>query len=170
MRRAVGYCQKDQCDDYAKGVFLLNHGQTFLCPRCREDGEIAPEVGAYTGTSDVFKEVRVEYNYCAVNHEFREIAIVRDESLWGRCNTYVLKSPLIKTERRALKVAEAILSNLNKFSRCLADLNSGEVPTTLETILNFDQDMATFKSNLAKFAKELEASPLARRRVDELDD
>ena len=165
MRRAVGYCEQDQCDDYCKGVFLLNHGQTFMCPRCREEGAIIPEKGSYSGTSNVFKEVRVEYNWDNVNHEFREIAIVRDESLWGRCNTYTLKSPLIKTERRGLKVAEAILSNLNKFSN-MTDLDNGEIPGTLETLLNFDNSPEVFKASLDKLAEELLKSPLARREAD----
>jgi len=35
MKRGVGYCENTDCEDYAKGVFLLNHGDTFYCPRCR---------------------------------------------------------------------------------------------------------------------------------------
>ena len=36
MKRGVGYCENTDCEDYAKGVFLLNHGDTFYCPRCRQ--------------------------------------------------------------------------------------------------------------------------------------
>ncbi len=115
MKRGVGYCENTDCEDYAKGVFLLNHGDTFYCPRCRQLGKVEKERGFYTGNSDVFKEVRVEYNFDPINGVYREIAIVRDESLWGRNNVYTLQSPLIKTEKRALKVAEAILANLNRY-------------------------------------------------------
>ena len=44
MRRGVGYCESTQCEDYVKGVFLLNHGDTFYCPRCRQLGKIENEV------------------------------------------------------------------------------------------------------------------------------
>jgi len=115
MKRGVGYCENTDCEDYAKGVFLLNHGDTFYCPRCRQLGKVEKERGFYTGNSDIFKEVRVEYNFDPINGVYREIAIVRDESLWGRNNVYTLQSPLIKTEKRALKVAEAILANLNRY-------------------------------------------------------
>jgi len=125
MKRGVGYCENTDCEDYAKGVFdcedyakgvfLLNHGDTFYCPRCRQLGKVEKERGFYTGNTDIFKEVRVEYNFDPINSLYREIAIVRDESLWGRNNVYTLQSPLIKTEKRALKVAEAILANLNRY-------------------------------------------------------
>ena len=93
MKRGVGYCENTDCEDYAKGVFLLNHGDTFYCPRCRQLGKVEKERGFYTGNSDIFKEVRVEYNFDPINGVYREIAIVRDESLWGRNNVYTLQSP-----------------------------------------------------------------------------
>ena len=136
MKRGVGYCENTDCEDYAKGVFLLNHGDTFYCPRCRQLGKVEKERGFYTGNSDIFKEVRVEYNFDPINGVYREIAIVRDESLWGRNNVYTLQSPLIKTEKRALKVAEAILANLNRYRGLL---NGDDIPRTTEIILSFDE-------------------------------
>jgi len=56
MKRGVGYCENTDCEDYAKGVFLLNHGDTFYCPRCRQLGKVEKERGFYTGNSDIFKE------------------------------------------------------------------------------------------------------------------
>jgi hypothetical protein len=138
-----------------KGVFLLNHGDTFYCPRCRQLGKIENERGFYSGYSDIFKEVRVEYNFDPVNNVYREIAIVRDESLWGRNNVYTLQSPLIKTEKRALKVAEAILANLNRY-RGLMD--GDDIPRTTEIILSFDDEFAEFERKLKKLAEEWEAS------------
>ena len=135
MKRGVGYCENTDCEDYAKGVFLLNHGDTFYCPRCRQLGKVEKERGFYTGNSDIFKEVRVEYNFDPINGVYREIAIVRDESLWGRNNVYTLQSPLIKTEKRALKVAEAILANLNRYRGLL---NGDDIPRTTEIIRSLD--------------------------------
>jgi ribosomal protein S27AE len=157
MKRGVGYCENTDCEDYAKGVFLLNHGDTFYCPRCRQLGKVEKERGFYTGNTDIFKEVRVEYNFDPINTVYREIAIVRDESLWGRNNVYTLQSPLIKTEKRALKVAEAILANLNRYRGLL---NGDDIPRTTEIILSFDDDISEFSRKLQQLSKEWEASGL----------
>jgi hypothetical protein len=157
MKRGVGYCENTDCEDYAKGVFLLNHGDTFYCPRCRQLGKVEKERGFYTGNTDIFKEVRVEYNFDPINSVYREIAIVRDESLWGRNNVYTLQSPLIKTEKRALKVAEAILANLNRYRGLL---NGDDIPRTTEIILSFDDDFTDFSRKLHQLSKEWEASGL----------
>jgi hypothetical protein len=159
MKRAVGYCIKIECEDYSKGVFLLNHGKTFYCPRCREIGYVMAEEGFATGDKEIFKEVRVAFNYDPINDKFRETAIVRDESLWGRCNTYTLNSPLIKTEKRALKVAEAILANLNRFG-----IGDGGVPKTNETLISFDDSPEVFAVKCAQLQKELENSALMQQR------
>ena len=159
MKRGVGYCENTDCEDYAKGVFLLNHSACFICPRCRVEGSVVMEKGFYTGNSDVFKEVRVEFNYDPVNGVYREIGIVRDDSASGG-NVYTLQSPLIKTENRSLKVAEAVLSNLNRFTGLL----SGEIPTTTEYILSFDDPFEEFQRKVQQLGKELEGSGLSRNR------
>jgi len=164
MKRGVGYCENTKCEDFAKGIFLLNHGDTFYCPRCRDLGKVEKERGFYTGDTDIFKEVRVEYNYDPINSVYREIAIVRDESLWGRCNVYTLQSPLIKTEKRGLKVAEAILANLNRYRGLL---NGDDIPRTTEVLLSFDDSTDEFSRKLAGLAKEWEDSGLAERKVRE---
>ena len=166
MKRAVGYCttvgggsQGGGCEDYAKGVFLLNHGETFYCPRCRELGLVVAERGISDHKDGVpFKEVRVEFNYCAVNSRFKEIAVVRDEAIWGSGSRYTLFSPLIKTEKRALKVAEAILSNLQRYSE-LADAE--DIPRTTEIIVSFDEDIKEFSKQMDKLGQEWENSSLA---------
>src|SRR5262245_14967770 len=112
--RGVGFCQNARCEDYGKGVFLLNHGSTFSCPDCRHPGRVERERGQAQGDSKVFREVRVEYNYDPELDSYRDVAIVQDVSLWGETSSYTLRSPLVRTEKRALKVAEAILANLNR--------------------------------------------------------
>jgi hypothetical protein len=82
---------------------------------------------------------------------------VRDESLWGRNNVYTLQSPLIKTEKRALKVAEAILANLNRYRGLL---NGDEIPRTTEIILSFDDPFEEFQRKVRQLGKELEQSGL----------
>ena len=157
MKRGVGYCENTDCEDYAKGVFLLNHGDTFYCPRCRQLGKVEKERGFYTGNSDIFKEVRVEYNFDPITGVYRDIAIVQDVSLWGPSNAYTLQSPLIRTEKRALKVAEAILANLN---RCPDLVKKDEIPNSAEVVLSFDDELPEFKRKLAKLAEEWAGSGL----------
>lgn len=162
VKRAVGYCEKVDCEDYAKGVFLLNHGDTFYCPRCRDKGEVVPERGIHNAKDGVsFKEVRVEFNYDPINRCFKEIGIVRDESIWGSGNTYTLFSPLIKTEKRALKVAEAILANLQRY----ADILDDGIPRTSETIISFDDDIDIFTDKMRRLAAEWENSNLSLKKI-----
>ncbi len=169
MKRAVGYCKnaggagEDGCEDFAKGVFLLNHGETFYCPRCRQLGEIQPERGFQERRDDApFKEVRVEFNYDPSSKAFREIAIVRDEAIWGIGSKYTLLSPLIKTEKRALKVAEAILANLQRYSDLL---NGDDIPRTTEIVISFDEDLDVFATKMKRLGEEWEKSSLAAGNV-----
>ena len=167
MKRAVGYCENIGCNDYAKGVFLLNHSPNFLCPNCREQGHIEREVGFYTGNSDIFKEVRVEFNFDPISKVYLEIGIVRDDSLPGAHNVYTLQSPLIKTEQRSLKVAEALLSNLNRYRGLLSD---GDIPQTTEILLSFDDPFNSFKEKCRQLGEELAQSNLAEKKELEKSD
>ncbi len=167
MRRGVGYCmntgslESKGCEEYAKGVFLLNHGSKFSCPRCRLVGLVAKETGnaEFCGSAP-FKEVRCEFNYDPTTEKFREIAIVRDEAIWGTGAKYTLMSPLIKTEKRALKVAEAILANLQRY----ADLAGDEIPRSTEVVLSLDDDLLVFSQKMKALGESWEQSSLAEAR------
>lgn len=161
MKRAIGYCETLTCEDYAKGVFLLNHGDTFYCPRCRDLGKTVPERGFSSGDSEVFKEVRLEFDFDAVKNIFKQTAIVRDESIQGSYSVYTLQSPLVKTDTRALKVAEAILSNLNRFG-----LSGDSLPKTTETLLSFDNSVEEFALTCAQLKRDLESSALAQSQEE----
>lgn len=157
MKRAVGYCNNTDCEDFAKGVFLLNHGNTFYCPRCRAVGDIVPERGSYTGNTGIWKEVRVEFDYDSIQKKFKQIAIIRDESLLGEFNVYTLFSPLIKTETRALKVSEVILANLNRYHGLPG---KDEIPEVAEHVLSLDDDRSSFSKKLGVLAHIWEESKL----------
>jgi hypothetical protein len=158
----TGAIEREGCEDYAKGVFLLNHGDKFYCPRCRHLGTVVKEVGkADINDTAPFKEVRVEFNYDPCSEKFREIAIVRDEAIWGTGSKYTLLSPLIKTEKRALKVAEAVLANLQRY----AELTGGdEIPRSTEVILNFDDDLNVFSEKMKALGESWEQSSLAQAK------
>jgi ribosomal protein S27AE len=161
IRRAVGYCENTECEEYTKGVFLLNHGDTFYCPRCEKIGFIEPETGKIEGKCGIYKEVRVEYNYDPIEKRYRGIAIVRDESLWGQHDVYHIQSPLIKTEKRGMKVAEATLANLNMLAGALIP---GEIPRTVELIVSFDVPRKEFNDEMERLQGQLENSALVKPR------
>ncbi len=157
LRRGVGYCDDLGCEEFTRGVFLLNHEGEFHCAICGKPGKIERERGYYHGDEERFKEVRIEYNFDPLGGVYREIAIVQDVSLWGRANVYTLQSPLIRTEKRALKVAEAILANLN---RSPEPALRGEIPSMSEVVLSLDQPMDEFRRQLSLLAEEWESSGL----------
>jgi hypothetical protein len=93
--------------------------------------------------------------------EYRNLAIVRDESLGKDTNVYTLYSPLIKTDKRALKVAESILSNLMMSN---GNLTQGKMPRTTENVLQFDGSLSEFKQQLKKLEEQLSKSNLLERQ------
>jgi hypothetical protein len=161
VKRAVGYCRNSECGQLFKGVFLLNPGDTFYCPNCRVDGFFVGERGEAKNNKEVFKEVRVNYNFDPSRMEYRNLAIVRDESLGKDTNVYTLYSPLIKTDKRALKVAESILSNLMMSN---GNLTQGKMPRTTENVLQFDGSLSEFKQQLKKLEEQLAKSNLLERQ------
>ncbi|MCI0673588.1 MAG: hypothetical protein L0Y64_24320 [Myxococcaceae bacterium] len=151
MKRAVGYCTATSCQDYAKGVFLLNFGDNFHCPRCRNLGTLECERGfASSNESQDFREVRMEYNFDAITRSYREVLILVDEEMEGGA-TYTFQTPVIKTERRAEKVATAILANLNRY---MTFLNEEGIPNTAERILDLGWDRERFSKVLGCLAAE----------------
>ncbi len=151
MKRAVGYCIVNGCDDKSKGVFLLNHGDSFVCPRCRKSGIVVPESGHVIDRGPVFKEVRVEFDYNADDRKYHGLAIVKDNAVEPPASIYTLRSPLIRTEKRALKVAEGTLATLMRPT----PVRDGEIPRATEYVLSFDCNANTFKDNLSKLSDEL---------------
>lgn len=150
LNRGVGYCLNVGCISYGKGTFLINIGDVWNCPACRVRGEVIKERGFYTGRYDTFKEVRVEYNYEPINRRFREIAIVTDDAL-PHGNIYILQSPMIHADKRALKVAESILGNLNRYARLLED----EIPRTTEILFDLAEPFEKFAKKVQEWGREL---------------
>lgn len=158
MKRAVGYCENIDCEDFGKGVFLLNHGNTFYCPRCRDLGFVETEVSVDNDTHDgLYKTVRVEFNFNVCNKTYPEVAIVDIPEL-TEGGTYTIKSPLIRTEQRALKVAESVIGHVNSGKKNLRDMDS-------QTLMSMDGTREEF----AKECEKLDADLMLRsRRLHEL--
>jgi hypothetical protein len=158
MKRSVGICYGVNCGQFARPVFLLNQ-ETFSCPACKLAGEVVHEGSRSENSSRIFKEVRVEFDYNPIEKCFAQTAVVRDESLWGRNNAFHFSTPLVKTAKQALKMAEGMLAALNQLSvTCDVD----DLPRYSETRLNWDESGALFRSNCNHWGESLKDTPLAR--------
>ena len=160
ISRGVGFCMDSKCEEHAKGVFLLNHGDKYICSRCKYTGFLEVERSYFEGEGGVFKEVRVEFDFHPLKLRYNSLAIVRDDSIWEQGNVYYLLSPLIKTEKRALKIAESLLSNLQRFP----NIEQGEMVTTQEIIISLDDDKEEYRKQLKRLYEKLQGSPRAIER------
>lgn len=147
FRRAVGFCVYKDCSDLWKDHFLLNHGPKFYCPRCRVVGLIVPEKSWVTGKGEKFHEARVEFTYDPQQLRYRDVAIVKDEGLKGKGRVYHLQSPLVRTDKRALKVAECILANLHR----QPEIQDGTVVGSTEILMDICKSREEFKAGLDSF-------------------
>jgi hypothetical protein len=151
-KRGCGYCRDTECEDYAKGVFVLGDydQKPFYCPRCRKTAHFELERTEYMNQEEVFKEVQVHYNFDSVCGCYREIAIVRDNAVVRPHNHLKFFSPLIKTEPRALKVAEAILASV----QCQGVVSDDALRRS-EDVLSFDDPLDKFLSDLKVLGERL---------------
>lgn len=160
MVRAVGYCVFVQCEDFMKGTFLLNHRGNFCCARCRTEGFQEMEHGFSADPVLLpYKTVRVEYNFDPTEMRYKDVAIIIDESIHGEGNTYTLITPLVKTDKRALKIAENMLANLNRYSGVI--VGSDEIPRQTDYLLDLDEPRAEFERKVHQLGALLAKSPLA---------
>ncbi len=160
VHRAVGYCTTRVCPEYARGIFLLFAGETFRCTQCRKPGRLRQEQGHARNTEPIFKEVRLEFDYDFGRDCYASTAIVRDESLWGRHNTYYYHSPLTRARHHALKIAERVLGTLNLLSSVPPP---GTLPIAQEVRLCWDTDLETFSKECSNWAETLRNSHLTLR-------
>lgn len=161
LKRAIGYCEDTDCEDFHKGVFLINHGKEYFCAKCRERGRVVPEYSTRKGENPVFKEVQVHFNYDPNESRFRGVAIVRDDSLWGdHFSSYIIYSPLIRTDKRASKVAEQVLANLRR----VHEAPVGNVIAARQDVIDLDADMSNLKAQLKAFLERANGGPKPERR------
>jgi len=165
LLRGVGYCQTPTCAEYLKGTFILGGPHNGVCTRClsgHEDYErMYVEMERWERELpfvQIFTQVSVHYDFVPQKRLYQLTAVVRDTSLTGGItNTYQLWSPLIKTDKRALGVAESLLANLN-----YGLIREGEEMFNRERVLNLDEPREEFFQNLASLSKGWMESPLNR--------
>jgi hypothetical protein len=139
MKRGIGWCIDSECKNWHVSIYLLNHGPVFDCQLCGQRGEVCPETYSIKNGRP-FKQVRVEYDFNMTDKRYKAVAIVTDDLAPGN-GVYTLRSPLIRTERRALATAERYLANLC----CGVSANRPEI------VLDFDQPRDTWRRNLERF-------------------
>ena len=163
LDRAAGICRNRECEEFNKDVFLLNHEGEFNCPRCRKTGLYLQECNTTLNNHSLdFYQVRVEFNYDPNEDRFRGIAIVTDESVpKDGGNVYTLKSALIRTDKRALEVATALLGNLMHADSRVFD-GSG-IGRPKEHVLYLDHPRELYQIELDLLGRELENSRLRRK-------
>lgn len=113
MVRGCGYCMNSECTDYKRESFLMGHKGNFRCSSCTQFGHSENEEGNTENDYSLdFYQVRVEFNFDCIEKKYRGLAIVTDETMPKTGNVYMLCSPLIKAQKRALAVAENLLGRL----------------------------------------------------------
>jgi len=144
-KRGIGYCYNEACAEFHKGVFLLNYGAVFYCPRCRQNGEVVGEQRLDFPTDEgVYTKVEIFFNYSPQKREYKERAIVQIQGM-PTFGVFIMKSPLVKTERRALKMAETVLCALNAGR----DKNN----LTTEATYTMDCSLSDFKAQMEELGE-----------------
>ena len=112
-RRGVAFCVNTECQNAGRLQAFRHLPESFDCPRCGAPGRVERERGVKQPGATVFDEVRVEFDFDPERGIYRSSARVRDRRLLGRHDVYTLQSPLVKTRAQALRVAAAVLKQLN---------------------------------------------------------
>ncbi len=140
MPNAVGYCTSFECKRLAVSTFVRDVGSEFICPECLQPGVEVQEQGIVIGSSPIFREVRVEFSYSHRRKYYRHTAIVQDLSLPSCHSVYLLRSPLILTEKRALLAGESLLGSLSARGPGVVEVPSLDRLKRVGAVLDFDSE------------------------------
>jgi hypothetical protein len=161
MERGVGFCLDPQCMDFQKDIFLLEHFGPFKCSRCHKPGVKVLESGETDNDYSLdFWQVRVEFCYDIATRTYRSIAIVSDETMPKEGNVYTLRCPIVKTEKRALMMAESILGSLMRADDSI--FAKGYIHRDQTYNIDFDKPIVEVKNQLKMFEDSLLNSRLRK--------
>ena len=113
-RRGVAFCVNSECDCFAKLRSYRHLPDEYDCPRCGTPGHVERERGIKQPGTSIFDEVRVEFDFDPEQRIYRDSVRLRDRRLLGKHDVYTLQSPLVKTRAQALRVAAAVMKQLNE--------------------------------------------------------
>ncbi len=164
--KMMGYCENVECAEYLKGAFLFRHTGPFLCSVCTVQGFSVSEKGIRSGPEHaIYGEVRVEYCYDPCQKRYREIAVLRDDSLGNRVRTFTFLTPLVRTEKRAFKLATGFLATLNDGIE-LALEDDTEIPKLIEHTVSFDVSREVFGEQMRRLAWALKDNAFFQKPLD----
>ncbi|KKL61746.1 hypothetical protein LCGC14_2192240 [marine sediment metagenome] len=166
-RKMLGYCENTECDKYLRGSFMWMHKGPFACCKCGgSQGFLVPERGIRTGPPNaIYGEVRIEYCYDPAQKRYCEIAILRDDALGDRVRTFTFQTPLVRTEKRAFKLAAGYLATLNDGIE-LALENDTEIPRAIEHVVNFDSPREEFSERMRQLGWALKDNAFFQEPMD----
>lgn len=161
VKRGVGFCINPECDQVYKDVFLFEAPGPFRCSRCFRGGRKVMEYGETDNDFSIdFWQVRLEFNYDPILNKYRSLVIISDETMSKEGNIYTLYSPVIKTDKRALLIAESVLGNLMRCDDSI--FSKGYIPKDNPIILDFDKPLADVKQQINTMYDELFLSRLRK--------
>lgn len=112
----------------------------YTCSQCRRKGSIIVHAqGFHTRSDQTIREVRVEFMFDPNTFQYKSLAVIIENSLPEHFGSYILQDPIIRTEKRALTVGEALLSSL---------VRTG-IAQMVPTVLNFDAPIDGVRTQLA---------------------
>lgn len=148
VKRGVGICYEEECVQYKKHTFIYNPDKRYFCTVCNNEGYMIQERCETMGKGENYTCVRIEFDFDPGKKKFRGLAIVKMENTLEIGKTYILYSPLIRTENRALKCAESTLAKL----RNCQEAPIGEVVRPTEETLNLSLTDKEYKEALERLA------------------
>jgi len=154
--RGIGFCDNQHCSLFLKGIFIYHHEGPFCCVECKKVGIIEAERGKIAGPSGTLVGiVEIEYCFDTASRRYREKLILRDDSLGLKVRTYTAFCPLLNNERRASKLAEVLMANLNEMTGPLA----GDLPFVPEKTISFDIPIERLRGQLLELEARLKHHP-----------
>ena len=165
--KKLGYCEEPTCESFLAGLWMWMHKGAFVCSKCQgTQGFYVSERGIRSGPEHaIYGEVRVEFSYDPSQKRYREIAILRDDSLGDRIRTYTFQSPMIRTETRAFKMATGLLATLNDGIE-LALEDDTEIPKPIEHVVDFDLPPEEFKERMRRLGWALKDNAFFQEPAD----
>ena len=166
-RKMLGYCENTECEEYLKGSFMWMHTGPFACCKCKgSQGFLVAERGIRSGPANaIYGEVRIEYCYDPAQKKYCEIAILRDDSLGIHVRTFTLQTPMIRTEKRAFKLANGYLATLNDGIE-LALEDDTEIPRPVEHVVDFDLPREEFSERMRRLGWALKDNAFFQEPMD----
>ena len=166
-RKMLGYCENTECEEYLKGSFMWMHTGPFACCKCKgSQGFLVAERGIRSGPANaIYGEVRIEYCYDPAQKKYCEIAILRDDSLGIHVRTFTLQTPMIRTEKRAFKLANGYLATLNDGIE-LALEDDTEIPRPVEHVVDFDLTREEFSERMRRLGWALKDNAFFQEPMD----